>query len=292
MKPPEFEYVRPASVDEAIAALGSGEDAKLLAGGQSLVPLLNMRLARPRVLVDVTRIDGLRGIERRNGTLRIGATTTQREAELSPAVAQACPLLVEALGLVAHPQIRNRGTVGGSLAHADPAAELPAIVLVLDGVLHACGAGGVRAIPAAAFFRSHLTTVLEPDEVLVAVELPASPAGAGWACMEITRRPGDFPLCGAACQLQRAADGSVADVRLALYGVADRPIRARAAEEQLSAERPEPNRIAAAAQAATADVTRSDDVHASFEYRRHLAEVIVRRAITSAVERTRAHAQQ
>ena len=177
MKPPEFEYVRPASLDDAIAALRSGEEAMVLAGGQSLVPLLNMRLVRPRLLVDIARIEELRGMARVNGTLRIGATATQRETEVSSAVADACPLLAQALGFVAHPQIRNRGTIGGSLAHADPAAELPAVVLLLDGVVHARGGGGERAIAAAEFFRSHLTTALEPDEVLTAVELPVSRAG-------------------------------------------------------------------------------------------------------------------
>jgi aerobic carbon-monoxide dehydrogenase medium subunit len=291
MKPPEFEYVRPASLDDAIAALRSREEAKVLAGGQSLVPLLNMRLVRPRLLVDIARIEELRGMARVNGTLRIGATATQRETEVSSAVADACPLLAQALGFVAHPQIRNRGTIGGSLAHADRAAELPAVVLLLDGVVHARGGGGERAIPAAEFFRSHLTTALEPDEVLTAVELPVSAPGAGWDCTEITRRPGDFPLCGAACQVELGGDGAFTDVRLGLYGVADRPIRAVAAEDRLRGERPEPRLIAEAAKAATADVSRGGDMHASPEYRRHLAEVIARRTIEAAVERGKARAE-
>ncbi|MGH2945158.1 MAG: FAD binding domain-containing protein [Solirubrobacteraceae bacterium] len=291
MKPPEFEYVRPASLDDAITALRSGEEAKLLAGGQSLVPLLNMRFVHPRVLVDITRIAGLRSIARVNGTLRIGATATQREAEISPAVADACPLLAQALGFVGHPQIRNRGTVGGSLAHADPAAELPAVVLLLDGVVHARGGGGERAIPAVEFFRSHLTTALEPDEVLTAVELPVSAPGAGWDCTEITRRPGDFPLCGAACQVELGRDGAFTDVRLGLYGVADRPIRAVAAEDRLRGEQPEPRLVAEAAKAATGDVSCAGDMHASPAYRRHLAEVIARRTIEAAVQRGNARAE-
>jgi carbon-monoxide dehydrogenase medium subunit len=290
MKPPEFEYVRPESLEDAIAALRSDEEAKLLAGGQSLVPMLNMRLVRPRVLVDIARIEGLRGIARVDGILRIGATATQREAERSPTVAGACPLLVQALGFVGHPQIRNRGTIGGSLAHADPAAELPAVVVALDGVLHARGADGERTIPAAEFFRSHLTTALEPDDVLTAVELPVAAPGAGWDCKEITRRPGDFPLCGAACQVELGADGAFTDVRLGLYGVADRPIRAVAAEERLRGERPDPRLIAEAAKAAARDVSRAGDMHASPEYRRHLAEVIARRTIEAAVERGKARA--
>jgi carbon-monoxide dehydrogenase medium subunit len=282
MKPPEFEFERPASLDDAIAALRAGEDAKLLAGGQSLVPLLNMRLVRPRVLVDIGRIDGLRGITRSNGTLRIGAMTTQREAEHSPEVAEACPLLAQALGYVGHPQIRNRGTVGGSLAHADPAAELPAVTVALDGTFHARGPNGDRTIAAGEFFHSHLTTELEPDEILTAVELPAT--AGGWDCQEITRRPGDFPLCGAACHVQLDG-GSIADIRLALFGVADRPVRASATEERLRGERPEPGLIAEAARAAAGDVSRGGDVHASPAYRRHLAQVIARRTIEGALAR-------
>jgi carbon-monoxide dehydrogenase medium subunit len=291
MKAPEFDYVRAGSVEEAVAALGSRDEAKLLAGGQSLVPLLNMRLVRPQLLVDVTRIDGLAGIEHENGTLRIGATTTQRDAELSPAVTQTCPLLAQALSLVAHPQIRNRGTIGGSLAHADPAAELPAVVVALDGVMHATGPAGSRAIPAADFFRSYLTTALAPDEVLTHVELPVPAPGAGWDCAEVARRPGDFPLCGVAC-LVELADGAIADVRIALYGVAERPVRAYEAEQHLQGERPEPSRLGAAGDAAAELVTRSGDLHASPEYRRHLTAVIVRRAVAAAVERGRAHGGQ
>jgi carbon-monoxide dehydrogenase medium subunit len=274
MKAPDFAYVRPTSLDDAIAALRSGEDVKLLAGGQSLVPLLNMRLVRPRVLVDLARVDGLSAIERRNGALRIGAMVTQREAETSPAVRDACPLLVRALELVAHPPIRNRGTVGGSLAHADPAAELPAAVLLLGGSVHVRGAAGERTIAAAEFFRGYLTTALEPDEVLTAVELPVVNA-AGWDCRELTRRPGDFPLAGAASLVEPAGG-----VRLVLYGVADRPVRAGAAEELLAGG----GSVAEAAAAAARDLDPPGNLHATPAYRRHLAEVLARRSLEAAVE--------
>jgi carbon-monoxide dehydrogenase medium subunit len=291
MKPPEFDYVRPASLADAIAVLRSEEDAKLLAGGQSLVPLLNMRLVRPRVVVDLARLTELQGIGPVDGTLRIGAMVTQREAETSPAIADGCPLLVEALGLVAHPPIRNRGTIGGSLAHADPAAELPAVVLLLDGVLHATGGGGERAIPAAQFFRSYLTTALEPDEVLTAVDLPLPAPAAGWACREITRRPGDFPLCGAACLLEIDSDGALADMRLALYGAADRPVRAHAAEERLRGERAEAQLLAEAAAMAARDLEPVGNLQGSPAYRRHLAEVVARRTMEAALAKGGPHAE-
>lgn len=292
MKPPEFDYVRATSLDEAAAVLDSDEDAKLLAGGQSLVALLNMRLVRPSVLVDLGRVTGLDASARIDGRLRIGAMVTQRDAETSSTVAAGCPLLVEALGLVAHPQIRNRGTIGGSLAHADPAAEVPAVVLLLDGVLQVHGSRGQRSIPAAEFFRSYLTTALEPDEILTAVELPVAAANSGFACQELTRRPGDFPLCGAACQVELDGAGAVVEARLALFGVADRPIRATAAEEQLRGERPEPRVLADAAAAAVSELSPPGDLHASPEYRRHLAQVIARRTMATAVERGRADAER
>jgi CO/xanthine dehydrogenase FAD-binding subunit len=274
MKAPDFAYVRPTSLDDAIAALRSGEDVKLLAGGQSLVPLLNMRLVRPRVLVDLARVEELSAIARRNGALRIGAMVTQREAETSPAVRDGCPLLVRALELVAHPPIRNRGTVGGSLAHADPAAELPAAVLLLGGSIHVRGAAGERTIAAEEFFKGYLTTALEPDEVLIAVELPVVNA-AGWDFRELTRRPGDFPLAGAASLVEPGGG-----VRLVLYGVADRPVRAHAAEALLAGGAS----VAQAAAAAARDLDPPGNLHATPDYRRHLAEVLARRSLEAAIE--------
>lgn len=291
MKPAEFDYVRATSLDEAVSALDSDEDAKLLAGGQSLVPMLNMRLVRPSLMVDLGRVDGLTGSTRVDGNLRIGAMTTQRDTATSGTVADSCPLLVEALGLVAHPQIRNRGTVGGSAAHADPAAELPAVVLLLDGVLHVHGGSGDRSIPAADFFQSYLTTALEQGEILTAIELPVMARRAGFACQELTRRPGDFPLCGAACYVEFDEHGALLDARVAMFGVADRPVRASAAEELLRGERPDARALAAAAAATARELSPTGDMHASPEYRRHLAEVVARRVLTTAVERGRAHAE-
>lgn len=292
MKPAEFDYVRATSLDDAVAALDSDEDAKLLAGGQSLVPMLNMRLVRPSVVVDLRRVEGLDGITRTDTTLRIGAMVTQRDAETSPTVGTACPLLVEALCLVAHPQIRNRGTIGGSLAHADPAAELPAVVLLLDGVLRVHGRGGERSIPAAEFFRSYLTTALEPGEILTAVELPVATPRSGSACLEVTRRPGDFPLCGAACHVELGDDGTLTDARLALFGVADRPVRATAAEERLRGARPDERLVAVAAETAVGDLTPRGDLHASPAYRHHLTQVVARRCMAAAVGRARADAER
>lgn len=292
MKAAEFDYVRVTSLDEAVTVLDSDEDAKLLAGGQSLVPLLNMRLVRPSVVVDLIQVGGLAASTRVDGMLRIGAMVTQRDAEMSTTVADACPLVVEALGLVAHPQIRNRGTVGGSLAHADPAAELPAVTLLLDGVMHVRGSRGDRTIPAADFFRSYLTTALEAGEILTAVEVPVMDPRSGYACQELTRRPGDFPLCGAACHVTFDEQGALSDVRLAMFGVADRPVRATTAEELLQGEHPKGPVLAHAAATAARELSPREDLHASSEYRRHLAKLVAHRAMTVAVDRGRANAER
>jgi carbon-monoxide dehydrogenase medium subunit len=281
VKPPEFDYAAPESLAEAVALLHESEDAKVLAGGQSLIPLLNFRLAAPSLLVDLVRVSGLAEIERRNGAIRIGAMVRQRAAERSSLLAEAAPLVREALRNVAHPQIRSRGTVGGSIAHADPAAELPALLVALDGRVRAESADGDRWIGAADLYTGYLETSLRPDEVVTAVELPVAPARTGVACVELARRSGDYALCGALVQVSRGADGMLEDVRVALLGVGRRPQRASAVEEAVrSGTAPEQ-----AAALAADGLHPPDDAQASAAFRKHLARVLVRRGLELALER-------
>jgi CO/xanthine dehydrogenase FAD-binding subunit len=264
VKPAPFEYVAPRSVDEALGALD--EDAKALAGGQSLVPLLNFRLARPDRLVDLNNVDDLSYVRRSEGTLRIGALTRQATLERSRVVAEGWPLLTRAVKLVAHPAIRNRGTVGGSLAHADPAAELPVAICALDARLHARSAArGERVIAAPDFFQAPLMTALEPDELLVEIEVPAQPAGTRAAFAEHARTHGDFALAGAA--VVRAGTEHAA---IALLGAGPTPVRAVDAEAAL-------RRGASASEAARIAGAELDD-----EYRRALTTELVRRALEEA----------
>ncbi len=280
MKPPDFDYVAPTSVDDAIKALGSDAEAKVLAGGQSLIPLLAFRLAGPSLLVDLARVDGLDHITDEGDRLVIGAMTRQRRAERDPVVAERCPLLVESLRHVGHPQIRSRGTIGGSVAHADPAAELPAVVLALGGRVHVTGHSGDRTIEAEDLFQGFLSTSIEDGEILTAVEVPASGPRTGWSVVEIARRPGDYALCGALCQLQLDDAGAVVDAHLALIGVGDRPMRAHAVEAAvLGGASP-----VEAATLAPDGLSPGSDVHASSDYRLHLATVTSRRALTQALE--------
>ena len=234
MKPPRFDYERPEGLDEALAVLAArGEEAKVLAGGQSLVPLLNFRLARPDCLVDLNEISELAYVHAENGTLRIGAMTRQAELERSDAAAAGWPLLVEAVRLVGHPQIRNRGTVGGSVAHADPAAELPAALAALAATFHVRSARGARSLRFDELSVTHLTTSLEPDEVLVEIEVPAPPPRTGAAFVEFTRRHGDFALAGAAAVVTLSETGACERAAIALLAAGPTPVRATAAEEWL-----------------------------------------------------------
>ena len=286
MKPAPFTYHAPTDVEAVLALLAEhGDEAKVLAGGQSLVPILALRLAAPAHLVDIGGVSGLGAITA-NGVLRIGATVTQRVAERSPQVASWCPLLGEALPCIAHPQIRNRGTVCGSLAHADPAAELPAVMLAVDATMTIAGpAGGARAVPARDFFVSYLETAVQPDELLLRVDVPSWPSGAGWSFQEISRRQGDFALVGTATRLQLAADGTVADVRLAFTGVASTPVRIAAAEQALVGQRPDADAFAAAGAIVSGALEPPADVHATADYRRHVAGVLTRRTLARALER-------
>ena len=285
MRPPPFSYADPSTVDEALGLLAEhGDDAEILAGGQSLVPLLNFRLARPTVIVDINRIADLAHIEQRNGALEIGALTRHRAVEQSSLVREACPLLSEAIVHVGHVQIRNRGTVGGSLAHADPAAELAAVVTALGGSLRLRSASGERSLAPGDFFVSNLMTAIEPDEMLVAVELPAWPAGTATCFSEFSRRQGDFALAGAGAVITIGGDGRVERAGLALMGVGDRPFDGAAiANELLCGEKPSEAAAHAVAERVQSSVDPFSDIHAPADYRRHLAGVVTRRALLGAV---------
>jgi len=283
VKPPKFDYHAPASVDEALALLARyGGDAKILAGGQSLVPLLNFRLSRPAALIDLNRIPALAYIRAENGDVRFGAMTRQRTIEFSPLVFERVPLLTEATRWVGHLPIRSRGTIGGSIAHADPSAEYPAVLRALDGSVVARGPEGERTVAAAELFQSYLTTSLAAEEILVEVRLPAMPAGAGYAFEELARRHGDFALVGIAAVVAR--DGERCTMaRLATSGTGPVPIRLREAEQILERDGLGDAAIEAAGRRASELVEPDADIHASADYRRHLTGVLTTRAIRRAL---------
>jgi CO/xanthine dehydrogenase FAD-binding subunit len=289
MKPPAFDYAAPKTLDEAVGLLSQHEgEAKILAGGQSLMPLLNMRLARPALLVDIARVDGLDYIRDVDGALAIGAMTRQRSVEHSELVRSRFPLLHTAILNIAHPQNRNQGTVGGSLAHADPAAELPAMAFAYDAEFRAVGPAGERRIKAADFFVTYLTTALEPTEVLTEVRFPALPPRTGWSFIELARRHGDFALTGVVTRL--AMDGGrCSSAQIVLFGVGTTPVRARAAEQVLAGQKCDAALFERAGQTASQEIEEPlSDVHASAEYRRDLARVLTRRALAEAASRAAA----
>lgn len=289
MKPPLFEYFDPGSVDEALRLLSErGEDGKVLAGGQSLVPLLNFRLANPVSLIDINRLGELSGIRRRGGRLEIGALTRHSVVEKSGVVGRGWPLITEALGFVAHSQIRNRGTFGGSVAHADPAAEVPVAILAMDAVVRVRSVRGEREIAVGDLFVTHLTTCLESDELLVGVEFPALPAHTGHAFVEFARRNGDFALGGAAVLVTLDESGRCVRAAISLLGAAPTPVRARAGEESLVGSVVDDSAAVAAAADAVAGIEPTGDIHGSGEYRRQLIEAMVRRGVVRAAERARA----
>lgn len=278
MKPAPFKYARAESAEEASSLLAEyGDEAKILAGGQSLIPLLSMRLARPEVLVDINRIDALKSITR-NGGLSIGATASQANVLKSADVQGYAPILVEALTHVGHVGIRSRGTVGGSTAHADPASEIPAVLLAMDAEIVATGPNGERTIPAEEFFVSTFTTALEDDEVLTRINLPYPVDAARWSFDEVARRHGDFALVGVAAIAEVDGSGVVSKARIALSGVSDTPVRAKQAEEALVG-----SKLADVAQDAgrltQENIDPPADFHASAQYRSEVASALVARAI-------------
>ena len=285
MKPPPFEYHRPESLEEALSLLAeTGDEGRVLAGGQSLMPMLALRLAQPAQLIDVNRISELTGISA-NGGLRVGAMVRQRAAERSADVAERCPLLAEALSFVGHVPIRNRGTVGGSVAHADSAAELPTVMRVLDAELVVRSTRGERTIAAADFFRSHFMTALEPDELLVEINIPPWPVGAGWAFEEVSRRHGDFAIAGTAALVRVDDDGKVAEARLAFSGVGPTPVRPSGAEAALAGAVLSDEALRAAGEEAAAGLEPPEDLHGTTAYRRHLVKLLTRRTIQAAAAR-------
>jgi carbon-monoxide dehydrogenase medium subunit len=286
VKTPAFEYHAPDTLEEALALLAEhGDEAKVLAGGQSLVPLLAMRLARPSQLVDINGIAALGSVGTANGGIGVGAIVRERDAERSAEVAARVPLLAEALPFIGHVAIRNRGTIGGSLAHADASAELPCVAVATEAsVVVRSAARGERTLAAEGFLAGHFTHAMDDDECLVEVRFPTTPAGAGWSFQEVARRHGDFALVGVGAMV-RLDGGAIAEARIALMGVADRAVRARAAEAALVGAAPGPETFAAAAQDAVADLEPASDVHGSAAFRKHLAGVTVRRALTTAAER-------
>ncbi len=287
MKPAAFEYFAPATVDQALALLAAhGGEAKPLAGGQSLIPAMNFRLARPRALVDLNRIAELSYIRSAKGGTTIGAMTRQRAVEQSDVVARGAPLLAEAMPAIAHPQIRNRGTIGGSLAHADPSAELPAVMLALDAAFRARSVTGERTIPASEFFKGMLETALAPDELLVEIGLRPMPDRSGTAFLEVARRHGDYALVGIAVAVTLDGQGRCKAARIALLSVGDGPVLAVEAGKTLTGQVPSAEMVRAAADAAaTRDVDPPSDIHASAAYRRRLVAVLTRRALGRAFER-------
>jgi len=283
MKPAPFAYIAPQGLAEALTLVRDyGADGKILAGGQSLVPLLAMRLARPAVLIDLNRVRRLDYI-RTGSEVRIGAMTRQRTAELSPVVRRRLPLLAEALSFVGHPQIRNRGTIGGTLAHADPSAELPAVFSALDGRVVLVSTRGTRTLRPDEFFLSYLTTALQPDELLVEVRLPAHDR-AGTAFVEVARRQGDFALVGVAAVVE-LQDGRIARARLAFTGVGATPVRIGELEQSVVGRPPDEATLTEAGAIASARLDPETDIHASAEYRREVAGVLTERALALAVER-------
>lgn len=284
MKPAPFKYAVPESVAETLALLRTnGRDGKLLAGGQSLVPLLNMRLARPSVIIDLNAVRELSYIKEDNGEVVIGAMTRQRDAELSQVVRRKLPLLAEALGYVGHPQIRNRGTIGGSLAHADPSAELPAVASALRATMVVRGSKGPRALEPEQFFIAFLTTALDPQELLVEVRFPAHHK-MGTAFLEVARRHGDYALAGVATTLSRNGD-SIRDCALAFTGVGPGPVRIAEAEAAVIGNRLTPQVLDEVRKIVTDRLDPDSDVHASVEYRKHVAGVLAVRALRLAYER-------
>jgi carbon-monoxide dehydrogenase medium subunit len=285
MKPPAFRYVAARSIDEAIDVLAKNDgEAKVLAGGQSLTPMLNFRLARPEVLVDINRVPGLDAIEKSKTGLTIGALTRHRMIETSPLVRERQPLLAAAAKQVGHLAIRNRGTFGGSLAHNDPAAEFPMVALLLDARITAKGRSGERTIDAKDFFVGLLTSSLKPEEIVTSVEIPDLPRGTGWGFEELSRRPGDFAIA-AVCVAVTLQSGTCSAARISMAGVGSTAVRASNAEKMLAGRKIDDALLKKVAAAAQGDCDPNGDVHASADFRRHLVGILAERALRSALDR-------
>ncbi|MHA6796392.1 FAD binding domain-containing protein [Pseudonocardia bannensis] len=284
MKPPKFMYCDPDTVEDAIALKSRyGHDSLVLAGGQSLMPMLNMRLANPDVLIDINGISDLKRITRTGEVLEIGAGVRQSELETDAAVADAVPLLGKVVPYIGHIENRHRGTVGGSLAHADAAAELPCAAITLDATVVVQGPSGRREIAARDFFEGFMTNACAPDELVVAVRFPVASAASGSAFVEVARREGDFALAAAAAVAEVGTDGRFTALSIGVAGIAATPVRATVVEEALVGQAATAENIAAAAKRIADRVTAGDDLHATGTYRKHLAATVVKRAVVAAV---------
>lgn len=282
MKPASFDYVRAESAEHAVQALAAaGGDGKVIAGGQSLMPMMNFRLVKPSVLVDINRIPGLDAVNVRDGKIRIGALVRHRMTATDRLIAKHVPVLHHAMKHVAHLTVRNRGTFCGSVCHADPAAEMPMMSLLLNGVMHIVSPRGERTLPAQDFFVGSLVTALEPDELVTEIEIDMLPAGTGWGFEEFARRHGDYALASAAVTMQRQ-NGVAVGVRIGLMGVGEMPMRLPQIEAMLEGREVSPGLIGEAVDALRTELEPNSDLHASADYRRHLAGVLAQRAITDA----------
>lgn len=283
MKPAAFKYFAPDTVEEVIELLARfGDEAKIIAGGQSLVPIMNFRLGRPEILIDINRINELEYVKEENGSLFIGALTRERDIETSPIAHKGWPILPNAISYIGHVAIRNRGTIGGSLVHADPSAEIPTVIRALDGVMKAQGPSGERIIEPEEFFLTYLTTSLDPDEILLEIKIPALPDNSGWSFVELTRRCGDFAIVTVACILTVDENGVCKEARISVGGIEPTPIRAEEAESLLSGQFLVDELIEAAGKAASESVEPESDYHASAEYRRDMTRLYIKKAIKEA----------
>ncbi len=288
MKPSAFEYFAPSKVQEVVALLEKYEDeAKILAGGQSLVPIMNFRLGRPEVIIDINGIKDLDYIVEEGDELRIGALTRERDLELSSLVQEKCPILAEAVSFIGHVPIRNRGTLGGSLVHADPSSELPTVICCLEGEMKVVGPSGERTLEPEEFFLTYLTTSLEASEMLVEIRIPTLPNNTGWSFVELSRRCGDFAIVSVATLLFIGEGGICNEARIALGGVAGTPIRATEAEELLAGQKITDALIEEVGQEAAEATETESDYHASDEYRKEMAKVFVRKGLREAWKRVK-----
>ena len=287
MKPASFEYFAPDSLEQALELLHEyGDSARLLAGGQSLVPAMNFRIVQPGVLIDLNRLGALSYIREDNGRLRVGAMTRERQLEYHPLLPKLSPLLAEAVPHIAHPQIRNRGTIGGSLANADPAAELPVIMLTLQARLKVCNVSGERWVDAKDFFSGMFTTALKPDDILVEIEMPSIPSHTGWSFMEVAPRAGDYALMGVAVQVTLVESGECKKAKLVYLNAGDGPVDAKQSAALLEGEKLNEKLIeAASAEASENEINPVGNVHTSPEFQRHLAKVLTRKALAQAGRR-------
>jgi len=289
MKPAGFDYHRAESIENACELLSVyGDDAKVLAGGQSLIPMMNFRLARPQVLIDISNIGNRNRVDDEADGVRVLATSTQRFVEQSKSVRERLPVLLEAIKHIAHFQIRNKGTIGGSIVNADPASELPAMSLVLDAEYEIKSKGKQRTIPAEDFFITYMTTSLEPDEILSSILFKAPPKKSGWGFHEMARRSGDFALAGSTAVIGLDSNGKCSHARISLFGVSPTPVRAKEAETMLLGQVYSPELMRETAQQVQEVVDPESDVHVTAEYRRSVAEVLARRALEDAFHRASA----